>query len=324
MTSQRIRVQTPSRLHFGLFGWGPQAKRQFGGMGLMIEAPGIELLVEPASRWHIEGPHALRIEQLVQDLERTHGESSSSIQPAHIRVVSAPPEHVGLGVGTQLCLAVARAMFNLSGRRDISLDELTRLTGRGRRSGIGLYGFANGGLIVDGGRKNESDIPPLLSRLAFPEDWSILIVRPPGESGLHGPDEARAFTKLLPMAPEVTDALCGLILRQILPAVIERDLVAFGPALEELEDKVGACFAPAQGGRYAAPQAPVIVTRLRELGLVGVGQSSWGPTLYGFTSRADEESSIIAKRIREEFHLEESAVIWTKAANCGARFSVDE
>ena len=86
-------------------------------------------------------------------------------------------------------------------------------------------------MIVDGGRRNEADIPPLLARLPFPEDWSILIVRPPGESGLHGPDEHRAFANLPPITQDVTDSLCRLVLLEILPAVIERDLAAFGAAL---------------------------------------------------------------------------------------------
>ena len=66
-----------------------------------------------------------------------------------------------------------------------------------------------------------------VARLPFPEDWSILVVRPPGESGLHGPDESRAFANLPPFTQDVTDSLCRLVLLEILPAVIERDLRGF-------------------------------------------------------------------------------------------------
>ena len=41
-----LRILTPSRLHFGLLGWGPQAPRQFGGVGLMVERPGLEIVAE--------------------------------------------------------------------------------------------------------------------------------------------------------------------------------------------------------------------------------------------------------------------------------------
>ena len=323
MTNLGMRIRTPSRLHFGLLGWGPHAGRQFGGVGLMIDSPGIDLVVEPASSWRIDGPHAVRVEKLVDHLDRKTREKGMTLPSAHIRIVSAPPEHIGLGVGTQLCLAVARAIFRLVGLRDVSVEELARRTGRGRRSGIGLYGFEHGGLIVDGGRRDETGIPPLLARLPFPETWSILVVRPPGESGLHGPDENRAFANLPPITQDVTDVLCRLVLLEILPAVIERDLPAFGAALAELQARVGACFAPAQGGIYSTALALKIVDVLRGLEFVGVGQSSWGPTLYAFSSLSEQELATAAERLRQRFGLNLTSVFLTKAANQGARFLID-
>jgi beta-ribofuranosylaminobenzene 5'-phosphate synthase len=323
MMNLGMRIRTSSRLHFGLLGWGPQAGRQFGGVGLMIDSPGIELVVEPASSWHIEGPHTERLVQLVVHLQRQMREAEMTLSPAHIRVTSAPPEHVGLGVGTQLCLAVARAIFQLAGEGDMSVEELARWTGRGRRSGIGLHGFEHGGLIVDGGQRDESGIPPLLAHLPFPEAWSILVVRPPGESGLHGPDENRAFANLPAITQDVTDVLCRLVLLEILPAVIERDLPAFGAALAELQARVGACFAPAQGGIYSSSQAFKIVDGLRDLGFVGVGQSSWGPTLYAFSALSEQELAIPAEQVRQRFSLDQSSVFLTRAANQGARLSIE-
>jgi beta-ribofuranosylaminobenzene 5'-phosphate synthase len=323
MTNPRMRIRTPSRLHFGLLGWGPRAGRQFGGVGLMIDSPGLELVVEPASSWLVDGPRAPRVEQLVARLRVTVRELGITLPPAHIRVESIPPAHIGLGVGTQLCLAVASALLRIAGKTDASVAELARWTGRGRRSGIGLHGFEHGGFIIDGGRRNEADIPPLLAHVPFPDAWSILIVRPPGESGLHGPDEHRAFANLPPFPRDVTDSLCRLVLLEILPAVIEHDLAAFGAALSELQARVGASFAPAQGGIYSTAQAPQIVNTLRELGFVGVGQSSWGPTLYGFSSCAEPEIKILAERVRRQCGLDESSVFWTRAANQGAQFSFD-
>ena len=324
MTKPSHRIRTPSRLHFGLLGWGPQAARQFGGIGLMIDAPGIDLLVEPASTWLVEGPHAARVRHVIEHLQGKSREVGTTLPPAHIHVVAAPPEHVGLGVGTQLCLAVARAVFLLAGAGDLSVDDLARWTGRGRRSGIGLHGFEHGGLIVDGGRRNEADIPPLVARLPFPEDWSILIVRPPSESGLHGPDESRAFATLPPFTQTVTDSLCRLVLLEILPAVRERDLPAFGAALGELQAQVGACFAPAQGGIYATARAARIVDELRDLGFVGAGQSSWGPTLYAFSSLPEQELATLAERVRQQFGLDQRSVFLTRGADHGARFSFDD
>ena len=46
----------PEPAPFGLLGWGPQAPRQFGGVGLMIDAPGLELTAEPAAELAGRGP----------------------------------------------------------------------------------------------------------------------------------------------------------------------------------------------------------------------------------------------------------------------------
>jgi beta-RFAP synthase len=305
-------------LHFGLLGWNPQASRQFGGVGLMVESPGIELTAEAAADWTFEGPLAPRVRQVVDQLCNTQRDAGIVLTPLRICVQSAPVEHVGLGVGTQLSLAVTRVVLNLAGVTDPSIELLAGLVNRGSRSGIGVHGFCHGGLIVDGGRKYEVGIPPLLCRVPFPEEWSVLIVRPPGGRGLHGPDEVRAFASLPPIAPEVTDSLCRLVLLEILPAVIERDLPAFGAAVTELNARVGGCFAPVQGGPHAAPQASAILAELTNLGLVGIGQSSWGPTLFGFASASQVHPESTVERIRDRFGLDESAVFWTQAANHGA------
>jgi beta-ribofuranosylaminobenzene 5'-phosphate synthase len=323
MTSQRVRIRTPSRLHFGLLAWGVEAARQFGGVGLMIQAPGIELLAERSSDWIIEGPLAARVERIIRQLEERGRELRMPVSRCRIGVINAPPEHVGLGVGTQLSLAVARAVRFLGGAPEVASQELAQLTGRGFRSGIGLHGFAQGGLIVDGGRRRENDVPPLLTRVPFPEDWSILVLRPPGDPGLHGLEERRAFESLPPIAPNVTDALCRLVLLELLPAVVERDLTAFGTALSALQTRVGACFAPAQGGIFLSQRAASMVDELLDLGFVGVGQSSWGPTLYGFADQADGKLAAMSEQLPRRFGLAPSAVFITTAANHGATLTVE-
>ena len=324
MTNRTIRIRTPSRLHFGLLGWGPGRRREFGGVGLMIDAPGIDVLVEPATSWSVEGRLASRVEQLVAQLRSATRATGTTVPTARIRVENAPAEHVGLGVGTQLCLAVARAVLLHAGVAELSVENLASLTGRGLRSGIGVHGFEHGGLIVDGGRRNEIAIPPLLVRMPFPDDWSIVIVQPRHRPGLHGPDERRFFANLPPMTEDVTDSLCRLVLLEILPAVVEHDLAAFGAALSELQARVGACFASAQGGIFASPQAATIVNELRRLGFVGVGQSSWGPTLYGFCPDLADDMTKSVERVRQRLRLDERSVFWTKADNRGAQLLIEQ
>jgi beta-RFAP synthase len=192
MSRIRIRIQTPSRLHFGLLAWGPQSPRLFGGVGLMIEAPRLELWAEPAPQWNADGPLARRVLDVAERIAGRLAVEGVRLAPVHFRIQQAPAEHVGLGVGTQLSLAVARALFAVSELPVPSLEELSALTGRGQRSGIGLHGFVHGGLIVDGGRCNPEGIPPLLSHVNFPPEWAILVIQPRRFTGFTG---SRSFVR---------------------------------------------------------------------------------------------------------------------------------
>ena len=60
-----IRVVAPSRLHFGLFRVPTASQpevgaRAFGGVGLMVELPGVVVTVRPADSWQFEGMLASR------------------------------------------------------------------------------------------------------------------------------------------------------------------------------------------------------------------------------------------------------------------------
>lgn len=310
-----LRITTPSRLHFGLLAYGPHAPRQFGGVGLAIERPGIALSAANAGEWLAEGPLAERALRIARQVADRLKESGAKVSPLSLRIDRAPAEHLGLGTGTQLSLAVTRVLAVLAGLGELPVERLAKLSGRGQRSGIGLHGFERGGFLVDGGRRGSGDVPPLLARLEFPSDWSILIVIPGEAPGLHGPNEVKAFAQLPAIPDAVTDHLCRLVMLGLMPAVVDADLQTFGAALSELQARVGECFAAAQGGNYAMPASEAIVASLRAAGLHGVGQSSWGPALYAFSREDEERKNQVLRRIADHFQLAPGSIFWTRA-NC--------
>lgn len=325
MSAPRVRIIAPSRLHFGLIARGDRHPRQFGSVGLMVEAPGLLAEVQPSSSWSTEGPLADRALTIMRGVAETLSQRAGrALRPLHLTIHRAPPEHVGLGTGTQLSLAVARLVLADAGETNPSAADLVALTGRGRRSGVGLHGSSLGGLIVDGGRSAESPFPPLLSRVEFPGEWSILIVIPPTGHGLAGTKEMEAFLRLPPVPPRTVERLCRLVLLGLLPAASERDLTAFGSALSDIQREVGRGFAPVQGGLFADPRLEEIAAAMQQLGLVGVGQSSWGPALFGFTRRDPERQSWIVRTLLDQFYLEESCLFWTAASPGGTRIEIDE
>ncbi len=230
---------------------------------------------------------------------RSHDSFSSHHQlsrGAHIRVHRSLPAHAGLGSGTQLALSIARALAELYGI-DTHPRLLARAMGRAQRSAIGTWTFADGGLVVEGGRRAGSEeCGPLIARLPFPESWRCLVVVPEGPPGISGADEADAFARLPTPSQQDVEHVSHLVLMALLPALADGDLELFGSALTEIQEVTGRWFAPAQGGTFAPGPSHALVKQLAEWGAAGVGQSSWGPTVYGIVDGADRAAQI-AERV---------------------------
>jgi beta-RFAP synthase len=327
-----IRVSAPARLHLGLLSLPGEAEtlwpdrqgqpalpvRRFGGVGLMVERPALELRIEPAAAWSAEGPLAERAlafaHRFVQSLP------PAALAPHRLIVEAAPPEHSGFGSGTQLGLAVSRALAVAAGRRNLDAVELACRIGRGLRSALGVHGFAHGGFLVEGGKRSPERLAPLVARVPFPDAWRIVIAVPPGPSAMHGQGEQQAFQTLLGRRQVFNDAeaRCRLVLLGMLPALAEEELPAFGEALYDLNARSGEAFAAIQGGTYAGPRVAELVAFLRGQGARGVGQSSWGPAVFAVV--ADEERATqLALRVQRQFALADGAVFVTRANATGAR-----
>ena len=118
------------------------------------------------------------------------------------------------------------------------------------------------------------------------------------------------------------ERVAHIVLLQLLPALADGDLDAFGPALSEIQRITGGWFAPAQGGAFAPGASARLVDRLADWGAVGgVGQSSWGPAVYGIVgSQASGEQ--VAARARAAVGPGGS-VYCSRFDNEGARIVVD-
>ena len=191
------------------------------------------------------------------------------------------PAHSGLGSGTQLALSVARALAELYGQPQRRRDPGATGQSRGARSGVGTWLFERGGFVLEGGRREGAGLAPLLTRLPMPASWRCVVAVPASSPGLSGEAEAEAF-RTLPAPPErEVEHIAHLVLMQLLPALAEEDLTDFGAALAEVQQVTGRWFAASQGGAFAPGPTAQLIARFREAGAAGVGQSSWGPAVYG-------------------------------------------
>ena len=261
-----------------MFSFGLPAERQFGGAGAMIDQPGLCLRAECAGQFHAHGLLAARVNTIAARVaERLR---LSSPPPYAFEVLAAPPEHVGLGTGTQLALAVAAAIMALEGRPQPAPSELAALAGRGDRSAVGTYGFASGGLIVEAGKLPGEPFAPLAARVELPADWRFVVTWPRGEQGLAGEAERNVFRELPPVEQATTARLRAEVDDELLPAARAGDFERFAASLYRYGRLAGECFAAGQGGVFASPRIARLVEAIRSRGVAGVGQSSWGPSVF--------------------------------------------
>lgn len=281
-TNHAITITTGSRLHFGMCSFGQPGRRQFGGAGVMIDAPAVCVRLSRAEQFGACGSMKERTLDTTRRVMQAWGEEKEP--PCTIEVLQTPRQHVGLGSGTQLALAVARGLHALFDRDCGSAEELARCAGRGRRSAIGLHGFWQGGLLLEGGKLEPEQISPLVARVELPAAWRWVLVCPRAESGLSGPDEQAAFDRLPAVPEELSLRLWREAEQELLPAAARGEFTAFSRSLFRFGQLAGRCFQSQQGGVYASQQTAALVDWIRQQGIQGVGQSSWGPTLFALAS----------------------------------------
>lgn len=287
-----IRVAAPCRLHFGLIhpaalqpwanvdGTGTIPGRRFGGCGVMLDQPQVQVVLTPAPTWSATGPGATRALLFARRFADTL--PAGAISPQQIVIEQMLPEHCGFGSGTQLALAIARALASAAGHADWGAVELARRVGRGMRSAIGVHGFQHGGFVVDGGKLHDRDIAPLIAQVSVPGDWCWLLLWPRDNTGVSGAQEHAAMERLAstPAQRQISETLCRLLLLTLLPALVEHDFPTFATGLEDYNARAGDAFAAVQGGRYAPGFASSMIPTVRRLVGTGVGQSSWGELVF--------------------------------------------
>ncbi len=264
--------------------------RQFGSIGVALNEIHTRLSIKPSNVFNVVGHSVDRAVKCVNFLHQSLDFSEHFL----LEIESAIPEHVGLGSGTQLSLAIGMALnafFDLG----LSVREVAALTDRGMRSGIGIGVFEQGGLVVDGGRGENTITPPVISHLNIPDNWRFILVFDRRGKGLHGNQEIDAFKELPGFPQEEAARLCYLLMMQGLPAVAEQDISRFGEVISILQQSVGDHFAPVQGGVFASQEVDQAMQWLKAQGAVAIGQTSWGPT--GFCAVDDQ---IVAESLKQQ------------------------
>lgn len=306
-----VRVEAPARLHIGLLDLRGDLGRRFGGAGMAVRQPSLVLEATPARELTAAGPEAERVLAYARRYLEHHGLRAG----ARLRVLQAMPAHAGLGSGTQLALATARALAALTGtpHDPISLAEAV---GRARRSAVGTWAFGYGGFILEGGRTHREAPAPLLLHHSLPESWRCVVAVPAAARGLNGEAEERAFRELEPPSAEMVGEISRLVLMLLLPSLLEGDLEGFGRAVSEINWRVGETFRAIQGAPYAHPVCAELIRIMCASGAAGAGQSSWGPAVFGLVD-GDAAANRLVQRL--QLHIGAGKLFASAFDNTGAR-----
>lgn len=273
-SSSKVTVIAPARLHMGFIDLSASLGRNFGSIGVALNEINTSISISEADNLCSIGLPSERALKSVKQLCELLNVSDK----LQLDIKSLIPEHVGLGSGTQMSLAIGMA---LSQYYDLGLQvrDIAVLTSRGARSGIGIATFEQGGLVVDGGRGEKTLTPPVISQMSVPEEWRFILVFDSTDQGLHGADEIKAFKELPQFSSQEAARLCYLLMMQALPALAENQLDLFGDVITQLQSSVGEHFSGAQGGGiFTSKDVSEVMSFLQAQGAVAIGQTSWGPT----------------------------------------------
>ncbi len=322
---QETVIQTPARLHFGLLDLHGGLGRIDGGIGLALEEPKTVISARRSRNREASCPmepaFEARLGTAIQAVCKHY-----EFPGAAVAVEERARPHSGLGSASQTLVGAGIAVCALYGLSP-SATEIAGLVGRGGTSGIGIGAIQQGGFILDGGhrfRRGEGSKtgyspssasvgappPPVLARYDFPA-WDVLIVIPRGE-GASGDRERDLFEEACPVPAGEVEKMCRILLAQMLPAVLEADLETFGAAMEAFQGFGFKVFEAETQGPLVAACAEF----LRSNGGIGVGMSSWGPTLYAF---GDDLSALREKADTWLASRGGGEVILTRANNDGFR-----
>jgi len=330
MTPTTVILSAPSRLHLGLIP-GPDGNAGFfGGAGIMLSQPRTTVRLHPAKENKIHGVNAHRAAEFAgRWLEQ------EQTRPRHfdLNVIEAPTEHIGLGSGTQLALAIGLGLqifehaestrfehvINKLSEADV-LDVALKL-GRAGRTVIGTMGFQLGGLLIDWGRSANEPDKPQSQRVNFPVDWPILLVTLPHPPGLHGHAELEAFEREIQRHAGLRQEMLELLRGGILPGIDRSDFKQFAKATWEFGIRSGRIFETIQNGIFCSPAVADLVERFRKAGAEAVVQSSWGPTI-GVVFPSTEDAARVAEQACRDLP-DETEIHVTTADNRGTRIETD-
>jgi beta-ribofuranosylaminobenzene 5'-phosphate synthase len=306
MEQASVTVTAASRVHFGLIDLGRATRRAYGGAGLLLKWPNTVIRSDPGS---------LSLNANCEVDERSLAHAWNAVErlraaypgiEGDLRVIAAPPSHVGFGSKTSLILAVLTALIEFNGL-SFGQHDLIRVCGRGGASGVGVNGFFSGGWVFDGGHcqaavaelqpssvRSATEPAPLLVSPPSAQDWHVHLMLPPG-SRMSGELEEKFFAENTPTSELESLRALAATYHGLLPAIVLcdysllrqslRDIGAAGFKRSELALQPGSCD---------------LLNEVRRSTDMACGMSSLGPLVFAIEAGKSEAAKAALQAVCHE------------------------
>lgn len=318
-------MSVPAHLHAGNPDLTGDLGRLYGTLGFTLDNPKTLITVKPSTEIIVKGKDSLNAEKYTRNFLNLFNIDGG----AEIIVEDSIPINLGMGSQTALSLGIGTALSKIYGIDNISVEEMALKLGRGTVTALGTYGFKLGGIILDGGFKTNMKgkmVPPLIFRQDIPENWFFIVCIPnsPIPKILKiKENEDEVLNNLKPMNKEISAELSRILLMQILPSFVEKDLAAFGKALTQFNGRLGGFWSDFQNDEiYCDPIVENGIKLMIDNGAPGGCQTCWGPTFYTIVDGENKAKTLHNVMKQYISNTGGGEAFYTKPNNIGATVTV--
>lgn len=296
----RFKIKIFPRIHLSLIFMNKDGYRVNGGGGFAINEPSLTIEFSKSTYSKVIDCRTERVDK-TESQNFTHFleqiiQLENLEHHANIRINDSDfSNHIGLGSGTALKLALVEGIFLLN-ERTISRDKIILLSGRGGTSGVGINTYFDGGFSFDLGRKNikhEILLPSSANEYKYSKPlqlikgtlpkWQIALGVFPNKTSISGNKEINFF-KNSRISNKSIQELVYEFIAGIIPSLMEDDYDTFCESIKII-----------QRSEWKQKERTIFAHELLEIenllyskGVDAIAFSSLGPSILIFSKNIKE------------------------------------
>jgi beta-ribofuranosylaminobenzene 5'-phosphate synthase len=307
---EKLKIDVPFRIHLNLHALHKCKLRKNGGLGFGVRSKCILSARKSAiTKIHIDG--ICTDKSKIRIIEEKLNSIKELYKLKHCMNVEIRGDlffHCGLGIGTAITLAAIESLF-LINKQSISISEIQKLSSRGGTSGIGIHSYFEGGMIFDGGVRQDDkehlpsssqspeQIPLKLLRIPLP-DWRCIFVIPIVSDFTSGEKEEKFFQMNTPIAKEHSYEATYVSVMGVIPSILEKNYEMFRSSISSIQQTKWKSLEISN----TSEESLFLIRLGNELG-IACGMSSVGSGVYFI---GDQSLKVLSDKLAaKDYHLVE-------------------